>query len=98
MIFALLLVGSALTAFYMCRLVLLAFFGRSRVDHEVAHHVHESPPVMTVPLVILAVLAAGAGVWGLPVGARDRDRPLPRAGAAGGHADGGGPITGPPGR
>jgi NADH-quinone oxidoreductase subunit L len=36
------------------------------VDHEVAHHVHESPPVMTVPLAILAVLAAGAGVWGLP--------------------------------
>ena len=65
-IFALLLVGSALTTFYMWRLVLLAFFGRSRVDHEVAHHVHESPPVMTVPLAMLAVLAAGAGVWGLP--------------------------------
>jgi NADH-quinone oxidoreductase subunit L len=65
-IFALLLVGSALTTFYMWRLVLLAFFGPSRVDHEVAHHVHESPPVMTVPLAILAVLAAGAGVWGLP--------------------------------
>jgi NADH-quinone oxidoreductase subunit L len=66
MIFALLLVGSALTTFYMWRLVLLAFFGHSRVDHAVAHHVHESPPVMTVPLAILAVLAAGAGVWGLP--------------------------------
>jgi NADH-quinone oxidoreductase subunit L len=65
-IFALLLVGSALTTFYMWRLLLLTFFGASRVDHEVAHHVHESPPVMTVPLVILAVLAAGAGVWGLP--------------------------------
>ncbi len=65
-IFALLLVGSALTTFYMWRLVLLAFFGHSRVDHEVAHHVHESPPVMTAPLAILAVLAAGAGVWGLP--------------------------------
>jgi NADH-quinone oxidoreductase subunit L len=65
-IFALLLVGSALTTFYMWRLVLLVFHGRSRMDHEVAHHVHESPPVMTVPLVILAVLAAGAGVWGLP--------------------------------
>jgi NADH-quinone oxidoreductase subunit L len=65
-IFALLLIGSALTTFYMWRLVLLAFHGRSRVDHEVAHHVHESPSVMTIPLVILAVLAAGAGVWGLP--------------------------------
>ncbi|HEY7139241.1 MAG TPA: NADH-quinone oxidoreductase subunit L [Methylomirabilota bacterium] len=65
-IFALGLVGSALTAFYMWRLVFLTFLGRSRVDHDVAHHVHESPPVMTIPLAILAVLAAGAGVWGLP--------------------------------
>ena len=65
-IFALLLVGSALTTFYMWRLLLLTFLGRSRVDHDVAHHVHESPAVMTVPLAILAVLAAGAGVWGLP--------------------------------
>ena len=65
-IFALGLIGSALTAFYMWRLVFLTFLGRSRVDHDVAHHIHESPPVMTIPLVILAILAAGAGVWGLP--------------------------------
>ena len=65
-IFALGLLGSALTAFYMWRLVFLAFLGRSRVDHDVAHHIHESPPVMTIPLAALAVLAAGAGVWGLP--------------------------------
>ncbi len=65
-IFALGLIGSALTAFYMWRLVFLTFLGHSRVDHDVAHHTHESPPVMTIPLVILAILAAGAGVWGLP--------------------------------
>jgi NADH-quinone oxidoreductase subunit L len=65
-IFALGLIGSALTAFYMWRLVFLTFLGRSRVDHDVAHHTHESPPVMTIPLVTLAILAAGAGVWGLP--------------------------------
>jgi NADH-quinone oxidoreductase subunit L len=65
-IFFLLLVGSGLTTFYMWRLLLLTFLGRSRVDHDVAHHVHESPPVMTLPLAVLAVLAAGAGVWGLP--------------------------------
>jgi NADH-quinone oxidoreductase subunit L len=46
--------------------VFLAFHGPSRVDHGVAHHVHESPPTMTVPLAILALLAAGAGAWGLP--------------------------------
>ncbi len=66
-IFALGLLGSALTAFYMWRLVFLTFFGASRVDHAVAHHVHESPPVMTVPLWALAVLAAVGGVWGLPL-------------------------------
>jgi NADH-quinone oxidoreductase subunit L len=65
-IFVLGLIGAALTAFYMWRLVFLTFFGASRVDHEVAHHVHESPAVMTVPLMILAVLAAVAGVWGWP--------------------------------
>jgi NADH-quinone oxidoreductase subunit L len=65
-IFVLGLAGSALTAFYMWRLVFLTFSGPSRVDPAVAHHVHESPWVMTGPLAVLAVLAAGAGVWGLP--------------------------------
>jgi NADH-quinone oxidoreductase subunit L len=65
-IFALGVLGSAMTAFYMWRLLSLTFFGRSRVEADVAHRVHESPPVMTVPLGILAVLAAVAGVWGLP--------------------------------
>jgi len=65
-IFLLGLVGSGLTAFYMWRLVFLTFSGPSRVDPTVAHHVHESPWVMTGPLVVLALLAAGAGVWGLP--------------------------------
>jgi NADH-quinone oxidoreductase subunit L len=65
-IFFLGLAAAGLTAFYMGRLVLLTFLGPSRVDHAVAHHVHESPPVMTMPLWILAVLAAGAGVWGVP--------------------------------
>jgi NADH-quinone oxidoreductase subunit L len=65
-IFALGLGGAALTAFYMGRLLFLAFLGRPRLDPAAARHVHESPPVMTVPLGILAVLAAGAGAWGLP--------------------------------
>jgi NADH-quinone oxidoreductase subunit L len=52
--------GALLSALYIGRLLFLAFFGASR--SEEAEHAHESPPVMTVPLVLLA---AGAVVTGL---------------------------------
>jgi NADH-quinone oxidoreductase subunit L len=52
-----------LTAFYMSRLVLVAFFGRTRSEH--AGHAHESPKVMAWPLVILAVPTVLAGFWGI---------------------------------
>jgi NADH-quinone oxidoreductase subunit L len=48
-----------LTAFYMTRLVVVAFYGPPRTP--AAKHPHESPRVMTIPLVILAVLSAIAG-------------------------------------
>jgi NADH-quinone oxidoreductase subunit L len=48
-----------LTSFYMTRLVVVAFFGRARTP--AAEHPHESPPVMTVPLIILAVLSLVGG-------------------------------------
>jgi len=57
---ALALIGAGITAFYMTRLVMLTFFGRRRWDEGV--HAHESPAVMTVPLVILAVLGLGIGL------------------------------------
>jgi NADH-quinone oxidoreductase subunit L len=63
---ALLLFGAFLTAFYSFRLVFLAFFGGPRMSREVAHHVHESPRVMTWPLVALAVLTVVAG-WAVGV-------------------------------
>jgi NADH-quinone oxidoreductase subunit L len=53
-----------LTAFYSWRLLFLCFHGRSRADHHVLSHVHESPIVMVGPLVILAVGAVIAG-WAL---------------------------------
>ncbi|HYA96901.1 MAG TPA: NADH-quinone oxidoreductase subunit L, partial [Methylomirabilota bacterium] len=54
-----------LTAFYMFRLVFLAFHGKPRFDeHEV--HVHESPKSMLVPLVILALLSIGGGWMAAP--------------------------------
>jgi NADH-quinone oxidoreductase subunit L len=50
-----------LTAFYSWRLLIMTFHGRSRVDHHVLEHVHESPPVMIVPLLFLATGAVIAG-------------------------------------
>jgi NADH-quinone oxidoreductase subunit L len=66
-VWALLLVGAFMTAFYTFRLVFLAFLGAPRMSREAAHHIHESPPVMTVPLVVLAVLTIVTGwVLGVP--------------------------------
>jgi NADH-quinone oxidoreductase subunit L len=66
-IWGLLLLGAFLTAFYTFRLIFLAFFGSPRMSREVAHHVHDSPAVMTLPLVVLAFLTVVAGwVMGLP--------------------------------
>jgi NADH-quinone oxidoreductase subunit L len=57
---------AGLTAFYMFRLFFLTFAGKSRVPHEVEHHIHESPKVMTVPLICLAAGALAAGCIGWP--------------------------------
>ena len=62
LLWALLVVGAFMTAFYTFRLVFLAFFGGPRMPKEVAHHIHESPAVMTVPLVVLAILTVVAGL------------------------------------
>jgi NADH-quinone oxidoreductase subunit L len=59
-------ITAGLTAFYMARLCCLTFFGQSRVDHSVDHHIHESPRSMTVPLMILAVLSVIGGWIGIP--------------------------------
>jgi NADH-quinone oxidoreductase subunit L len=54
---------AGLTTFYMSRLVLVAFCGNAR--SEEASHAHESPGVMTWPLVVLAVPTLLAGAWGI---------------------------------
>jgi NADH-quinone oxidoreductase subunit L len=61
------LVTAALTAFYMFRLYILAFRGPSRLTPEAEHHLHESPPAMIIPLVVLAVLSIVGGWIGLPM-------------------------------
>jgi NADH-quinone oxidoreductase subunit L len=58
------LLGAMMTSFYMFRLWFMTFAGKPR-DHHRYDHAHESPLVMTVPLIILAVFATIAG-WSLP--------------------------------
>jgi len=57
-------IGATLTAFYMTRLMALTFWGQSRVDKSV--HPHESPALMTIPLIVLAVLSVVGGFIGVP--------------------------------
>ena len=66
LLFFLLSVTSVITAIYMFRLFFLTFFGTFRGTHDQEHHLHESPAVITVPLVILAVLSTLGGFLGLP--------------------------------
>jgi NADH-quinone oxidoreductase subunit L len=56
------LIVSVLTAFYTFRAYFMTFWGETRVPEEAGHHAHESPRVMTAPLVVLAICAAVLGV------------------------------------
>jgi len=60
------LCGAGMTAFYMFRQLFMTFYGKCRADHHTQEHLHESPSVMTMPLVILAIGAIFAGLIGLP--------------------------------
>jgi NADH-quinone oxidoreductase subunit L len=59
------LLTALMTAFYMFRLYFLTFDGKPRFDEKQTHP-HESPKVMTVPLIVLAVLSAIGGFIGIP--------------------------------
>lgn len=60
------LCAALLTAFYMFRLLFLTFAGSFRGTEEQRHHLHESPLAMTIPLLVLAVLAIAGGWVGIP--------------------------------
>ncbi|MGB8951537.1 MAG: NADH-quinone oxidoreductase subunit L [Candidatus Aminicenantales bacterium] len=66
-IWALGITGAVLTAFYMFRLIFLTFHGEERIEPKAKAHLHESPKVMTIPLLILAFFSIAAGYVGLPV-------------------------------
>ena len=57
---------AGMTAFYMFRLIFMTFYGNSRFKRGVENHLHESPPVMTIPLSILAVFSIIGGYVGIP--------------------------------
>jgi NADH-quinone oxidoreductase subunit L len=56
------LLTAFLTAIFTFRLMFLTFWGENRSSAEVQHHIHESPPIMTVPLVLLAIPSLGLGL------------------------------------
>jgi NADH-quinone oxidoreductase subunit L len=65
-VWGLTLFSAALTGIYMFRLLFLTFFGEFRGTEEQKHHLHESPWVMTLPLVVLATLSVVGGFLNLP--------------------------------
>lgn len=66
LLWALGVIGSLMTSFYMFRLLFLTFFGKFRGTKEQESHLHESPESMTFPLIILAVLSVLGGFIGVP--------------------------------
>jgi NADH-quinone oxidoreductase subunit L len=65
-IWAIAAIAAGMTAFYMFRLLFGTFHGECRASEEVKHHIHESPKVMTIPLMILAGLSVVGGYVGVP--------------------------------
>ncbi len=59
-------IASIMTAFYMFRLMFLTFFNDFRGTEEQKHHLHESPSLITFPLIVLAILATVGGLISLP--------------------------------
>ncbi|MBS1501238.1 MAG: NADH-quinone oxidoreductase subunit L [Bacteroidetes bacterium] len=59
-------VTAMFTSFYMFRMLYLTFYGKFRGTAEQEHHIHESPPTMTIPLIVLAILSLVGGFIGVP--------------------------------
>ena len=91
--FWLLVIAACFTSFYSWRLMFMTFWGQPRGDHHAHDHAHESPPVMTIPLAVLAVGAIFSGMVFYKPFFGDHDRvnaffaiPGHEAAAEGGHA------------
>ena len=58
--------AALLTAFYMFRLVFMTFYGKCRIKEGAEKYLHESPMVIVIPLIVLALLSIVGGYIGLP--------------------------------
>jgi NADH-quinone oxidoreductase subunit L len=65
-IYIALMISAAMTAIYMFRLYFVTFHGSFRGTHEQEHHLHEGPPSMTLPLIVLAIASVFGGLLNLP--------------------------------
>jgi NADH-quinone oxidoreductase subunit L len=61
------LAAAMMTAFYMTRMMVMTFHAANRTGEEEAHHLHEAPLTMTVPLVVLAILSVFGGWINVPI-------------------------------
>ena len=59
-------IAACFTAFYMFRLVFMTFFGECRINPKAKDYLHESPLVITIPLMVLGTLAVVGGYLGMP--------------------------------
>jgi NADH-quinone oxidoreductase subunit L len=60
------LIAAMMTAFYMTRMMVMTFHGANRTGEKEAHHLHEAPKSMTIPLIVLAVLSVLGGWINVP--------------------------------
>ncbi|HKL25783.1 MAG TPA: NADH-quinone oxidoreductase subunit L [Desulfuromonadales bacterium] len=65
-IWAIGLVAAGMTAFYMFRCLYMTFYGKEKTDPKAKDHIHESPLVITIPLMVLGLLAVIGGYVGVP--------------------------------
>lgn len=61
------IIAAFCTAFYSARLLIVVFHGKSRASEDTLHHVHESPFVMMLPLILLSIGAVVAGYIGMEI-------------------------------
>lgn len=62
------LIASMLTGFYLTRAYCLTFWGKPKLDSKIFNKIHEAPPVMVIPVTILATLSIVGGLLGAAIG------------------------------